>query len=47
MSDVFILSARRSAIGSFGGSLKDMPPIDLAIQWPNRRLRPPVWQLIR
>ena len=31
MSDVFILSARRSAIGSFGGSLKDMPPIELAI----------------
>ena len=31
MSDVFILSARRSAIGSFGGSLKDTPPIDLAI----------------
>jgi acetyl-CoA C-acetyltransferase len=31
MSDVFLLSARRSAIGSFGGSLKDTPPIDLAI----------------
>lgn len=31
MPDVFILSARRSAIGSFGGSLKDTPPIDLAI----------------
>lgn len=31
MSDVFLLSACRSAIGSFGGSLKDTPPIDLAI----------------
>lgn len=31
MPDVFILSARRSAIGSFGGSLKDTPPIELAI----------------
>ena len=29
MSDVFILSATRSAIGSFGGSLKNTPPVEL------------------
>ena len=29
MTDVFILSATRSAIGSFGGSLKNTPPIEL------------------
>ena len=29
MQDVFIVSATRSAIGSFGGSLKDTSPIDL------------------
>ncbi len=31
MTDVFIVAAQRSAIGSFGGSLKDLAPIDLAI----------------
>ena len=31
MADVFIVAAKRSAIGSFGGSLKDTPPIELAI----------------
>jgi len=31
MTDVYVLSATRSAIGSFGGSLKDTPPIDLGI----------------
>jgi acetyl-CoA C-acetyltransferase len=31
MVDVFMLSATRSAIGSFGGSLRDMAPIDLGI----------------
>jgi acetyl-CoA C-acetyltransferase len=30
MTDVFILSALRTAIGTFGGSLKDSPPTDLA-----------------
>ena len=31
MSDIFIIAAKRSAIGSYGGSLKDTAPIDLAI----------------
>ena len=31
MTDIFILAAKRSAIGSYGGSLKDIAPIDLAI----------------
>ncbi|MEM7645212.1 MAG: acetyl-CoA C-acyltransferase, partial [Pseudomonadota bacterium] len=30
MSDIVILSAARTAIGTFGGSLADTPPIDLA-----------------
>jgi len=30
MTEVFILSAVRTAIGSFGGSLKDTPPAELA-----------------
>lgn len=29
-SDIFVISAVRSAIGSFGGSLKDVPPTQLA-----------------
>jgi len=29
-SDIFVISAVRSAIGSYGGSLKDVPPIQLA-----------------
>jgi acetyl-CoA C-acetyltransferase len=29
-SDIFVMSAVRSAIGSFGGSLKDVPPVQLA-----------------
>ena len=28
--DVFVISAARTAIGTFGGTLKDTPPIDLA-----------------
>ena len=31
MNSVYIVSATRSAIGSFGGTLKDMRPIDLGI----------------
>ena len=31
MTDIFIVAARRSAIGNYGGSLKDIAPIDLAI----------------
>ena len=31
MTDIFIVAAKRSAIGSYGGSLKDVAPIDLAI----------------
>jgi len=31
MNDVYVLAATRSAIGSFGGSLKDTPPIDLGV----------------
>ena len=31
MNQVYIVSATRSAIGSFGGRLKDMRPIDLGI----------------
>jgi acetyl-CoA C-acetyltransferase len=31
MTDIFILAAKRSAIGSYGGSLKNTAPIDLAI----------------
>ena len=30
MTDVYILAAQRTAIGTFGGSLKDSPPTDLA-----------------
>jgi acetyl-CoA C-acetyltransferase len=30
MTDVYILSAARTAIGTFGGSLAGMPPIDIA-----------------
>ena len=30
MQDVFVISAARTAIGSFGGTLKDTPPVDLA-----------------
>ena len=30
MTDIYILSAARTAIGSFGGSLAAVPPIDLA-----------------
>ena len=30
MSEVYILSAGRTAIGAFGGALKDIPPTDLA-----------------
>lgn len=30
MTDIFILSTARTAIGSFGGALSAMPPIDLA-----------------
>ena len=30
MTDIFILSGVRTAIGSFGGSLSSLPPIDLA-----------------
>lgn len=29
MSDVFILSGQRTAIGDYGKSLKDVPPIKL------------------
>ncbi len=32
MQDVFLLSATRTAIGSFGGTLKDKTPIDLGIE---------------
>jgi acetyl-CoA C-acetyltransferase len=31
MSEIFILAAQRSAIGNYGGSLKDTTPVDLAI----------------
>ena len=31
MTEIFILAAQRSAIGNYGGSLKDTAPIDLAI----------------
>lgn len=30
MTDIFILSAARTAIGGFGGSLSSLPPIDIA-----------------
>ena len=30
MTDVYILSAARTAIGTFGGALSAMPPIDIA-----------------
>ncbi|HMD73911.1 MAG TPA: hypothetical protein VKG05_08645 [Steroidobacteraceae bacterium] len=30
MADVFILSAARTAIGTFGGALKDLAPTELA-----------------
>jgi len=28
--DIYVVSAARTAIGTFGGTLKDSPPIDLA-----------------
>ena len=28
--EVFVVSAARTAIGTFGGALKDVPPADLA-----------------
>ena len=31
MTEIFILAAQRSAIGNYGGSLKDTSPVDLAI----------------
>ena len=30
MNEVYVVSAVRTAIGSFGGSLKDIPPAELA-----------------
>ena len=30
MNEVYVVSAVRTAIGTFGGSLKDIPPADLA-----------------
>lgn len=32
MTDVFILSAARTAIGTFGGSLSGLPPVEIATQ---------------
>ena len=32
MTDIYILSAARTAIGSFGGALSSLPPIDIATQ---------------
>ncbi len=32
MTDVYILSATRTAIGTFGGALSAMPPVDIAAQ---------------
>ena len=32
MQDVFLLSATRTAVGTFGGTLKDKTPIDLGIE---------------
>ena len=32
MTDIYILSAVRTAIGSFGGALSSLPPIDIATQ---------------
>lgn len=28
--EIYVVSAARTAIGTFGGSLKDVPPADLA-----------------
>ena len=30
MNEVYVVSAVRTAIGTFGGSLKDIPPAELA-----------------
>jgi acetyl-CoA C-acetyltransferase len=30
MTDIFILSAARTAIGTFGGALSGLPPVDIA-----------------
>ena len=30
MNEVYVVSAVRTAIGTFGGSLKDIPPVELA-----------------
>ena len=32
MQDVFLLSATRTAVGTFGGTLKDKTPIELGIE---------------
>src|SRR5690606_22454882 len=31
MTDVFLVSAMRTAIGTFGGALKDIPPAELGV----------------
>ena len=42
--EVVVVSAVRTAIGTFGGSLKDVPPTELA-RWSSRnRWRAPAWK---
>lgn len=40
-TDVFVVSAVRTAIGTFGGSLKDSPPPRWARWWCANRSRAP------
>ena len=47
MTHVYILSAVRTAIGSFGGRLKDSAPIDLVSAPLRRRLRDLVLLLLK
>jgi acetyl-CoA C-acetyltransferase len=43
--EVVVVSAGvRTAIGTFGGSLKDIPPTELAARWSRSRSRAPMWK---
>ena len=39
MKDLYLVNCCRTAIGSFGGSLKNTPPPTWALWWSKRRLK--------